>query len=138
VAVSSIAGEISPPFLTFYTAAKHAMHGFFESLQNEETGVTVTIVCPGYVATEIDDKKMLGDGSVESVELNVDKSKYMPADKAAKMIIQAAEKKKKKFHLTSSGSLGSTMHGLFPGVVNSAVRKEMKNITETDKKKKGK
>ena len=54
------------------------------------------------------------------------------------MIIKAAEKKKKKFHLTSSGSLGSTMHGLFPGVVNSAVRKEMKDITETDKKRKGK
>jgi len=42
--------------------------------------VTITIVCPGYVATEIDDKKMLGDGSVEAVELNVDKSKYMPAN----------------------------------------------------------
>lgn len=27
VAVSSIAGEIAPPFLTFYAAAKHAMHG---------------------------------------------------------------------------------------------------------------
>ena len=42
--------------------------------------MTIFIVCPGYVATEIDDKKMLGDGSVEPVELNVDKSKYMPAD----------------------------------------------------------
>jgi len=135
VAVSSIAGEISPPFLTFYAAAKHAMHGFFESLQNEDTGVTITIVCPGYVATEIDDKKMLGDGSVQPVELNVDKSKYMAADKAAQMIIKAADKKKKKFQLTSAGSVASTMHGLFPGLVNSAVRKEMKAITENEKKK---
>jgi len=132
VAVSSIAGEISPPYLTFYAAAKHAMHGFFESLRNEQPGITVTIVCPGYVATEIDDKKLVGDGSVQSVELNVDKGKYMPAAKAAKLIIEAANKKKKKYHLTSAGAVGTTMHGLFPDFINSAVRKEMQNLNKDE------
>ncbi len=27
VAISSVAGEISPPYLCFYAAAKHALHG---------------------------------------------------------------------------------------------------------------
>jgi len=131
VAISSIAGEISPPFLTFYAAAKHAMHGFFESLRNEEPGITVTIVCPGYVATEIGDKKVVGDGSIKNVDLSADKSKYMTASKACKLIIEGVTAKKKdKIHLTSAGAIGTTIHGLFPGMINSAVRKEMKNITK--------
>jgi hypothetical protein len=42
--------------------------------------VDFTIVCPGYVRTEIDDKKVVGDGSVQAVELNVEPSKYMPVE----------------------------------------------------------
>jgi len=135
VVVSSIAGDISPPYLTFYAAAKHAVQGFYESLQNEENGVHYTIVCPGYVLTEIDDKKVVGDGTVQSVELNVDKSKYMPADKAAKLIIEAQEKRKKKYQLTTSGSMGTTLYALFPDMINSVVRDEIKKITDVDKKK---
>jgi len=134
VAVSSVAGEISPPFLTFYAAAKHAIHGFFEALRNEEPGYAVTIVCPGYVATEIDDKKIVGDGTSQSVELNVDKSKYMSVQKAAQLIIGAVAAKKKKYHLTYQGSLGTTFHALMPESIDAAVRKEMKKITQKSKK----
>ena len=129
VVVSSVAGELAPPYLSFYAAGKHALHGFVESLRNEEPGYDVCVVCPGYVATEIDDKKMLGDGSVRSVELNVDKAKYMPAKDAADLIVGAVDKRKPLFHLTSSGRVAGTLHGLFPGLINSAVRKEMKKIT---------
>jgi len=89
------------------------------------------------VATEIGDKKIVGDGTAQVVELNDDKTKYMSAAKAAEKIIKAAQKKKKKYHLTSAGSLGTTMHGLFPGFINSAVRKEMKSIIKEQPKEKG-
>jgi len=55
--ISSILGEISVPYCTIYTAAKHAMNGFLESLSNEEPGFSVTICCPGYIKTEFDQKK---------------------------------------------------------------------------------
>lgn len=129
VVVSSVAGELAPPYLSFYAAGKHALHGFVESLRNEEPGYDVCVVCPGYVATEIDDKKMLGDGSVQSVELHVDKAKYMPAREAADLILGAVDKRKPLFHLTGAGRVAGTLHGLFPGLINSAVRKEMKKIS---------
>lgn len=127
--VSSVAGELSPPYLTLYAAAKHAVNGFCESLQNEEPGFHVCILCPGYVATELDDKKVVADGSIQSVELNVDRSKYMPAEEAASLIYTAVKEKKKSYHLTASGSLATTLRSLFPGAINSAVRREMQSIT---------
>lgn len=105
---------------------------------------------------EIDDKKVMGDGTVQSVELNVDKSKYMPAEvrdaaqiaafaapltvaqTAAKLIIDAQQKKKKKYQLTTTGALGATMHALFPGLINSAVKDEMKKISDVKSKDKDK
>jgi len=84
---------------------------------------------------------MVGDGSVQSVELNLSGTKPMPVDKAAKLIIDAAQKKKAKYHLTTSGSIGTTMHSIFPGLIDSAVRKEIKKLTDvgdkSDQKKKG-
>lgn len=92
------------------------------------------MACPGYVATEFDDKKVVGDGSVKAVDLNTDKNKYMTADKCAALIVEAARKKKNKVHyLTPLSNVGVTIKSVFPGFVDEQVRKEMANITKTQK-----
>ncbi|XP_055620610.1 dehydrogenase/reductase SDR family member 7-like [Toxorhynchites rutilus septentrionalis] len=48
---SSITGLVGFPNSATYTAAKHALHGYFETLQNEGFCVDVTIFCPGPTAT---------------------------------------------------------------------------------------
>ncbi|EAT44715.1 AAEL003961-PA [Aedes aegypti] len=48
---SSITGLVAFPNSATYTAAKHALHGYFETLQNESFGIDVTIFCPGPTAT---------------------------------------------------------------------------------------
>jgi len=55
VAVSSIAGLVGVPTRTGYSASKHAMTGFFDSLRIELAGqgVSVTIVAPDFVRSEI-------------------------------------------------------------------------------------
>lgn len=55
VVVSTGSGVLGLPRRTGYVASKHALHGFFNSLRNEwkEKGVTVSIVCPGFVKTNI-------------------------------------------------------------------------------------
>jgi len=52
---SSIAGKIGVPDSRSYTASKHAMHGYFESLRSEkgEYNIDVTMLCPGPVVSEI-------------------------------------------------------------------------------------
>ncbi len=53
--VSSVMGYVGTPGRSSYAAAKHALHGYFDSLRAEvwRDGVTVTLVCPGYVRTAI-------------------------------------------------------------------------------------
>lgn len=54
-AISSVAGFAPLVGRTGYAASKHAMHGFFDSLRSEVegAGVSVTLVCPSFIATGI-------------------------------------------------------------------------------------
>jgi NAD(P)-dependent dehydrogenase (short-subunit alcohol dehydrogenase family) len=53
--VASLAGLVGAPYVTAYTASKHALVGFTRALALEVAGkgVTVNAICPGYVATDI-------------------------------------------------------------------------------------
>lgn len=56
VAISSVAGFAPLVGRTGYAASKHALHGFFDSLRSEvaSAGVAVMLVCPSFIATDID------------------------------------------------------------------------------------
>jgi short-subunit dehydrogenase len=55
VVMSSIAGFAPLATRAAYSASKHALHGFFESLRAEHRaeGLGVTLVCPSFVRTAI-------------------------------------------------------------------------------------
>jgi len=98
---------------------------FLESLSNEEPGFSVTICCPGYIKTEFDQKKVVGDGSIQDLKIVIDESKYQTPQKAASLLISGIEKKKLKYHLTNQGSVGTKLHQLFPSFINNTVKSEM-------------
>jgi len=55
--VASLSGLVGAPYVTAYTATKHAVVGFTRALAMEvaKKGVTVNAVCPGYVETPMTD-----------------------------------------------------------------------------------
>ncbi|MBN1334578.1 MAG: SDR family NAD(P)-dependent oxidoreductase [Deltaproteobacteria bacterium] len=69
VVVSSVVGHVPTPGRSAYAAAKHALHGWFDALRAEihGTGVRVTLLCPGYVRTQISHHALRADGSPQGV-----------------------------------------------------------------------
>lgn len=70
VVVSSVQGHMGTRGRSAYAASKHALHGFFDSLRAEvvDRGVSVTLVCPGYVRTELSASALRGDGTAYGEE----------------------------------------------------------------------
>jgi len=64
VVTTSLAGLLPVPYRTAYCAAKHALHGFFDTLRVElwDDNVKVTLVCPAQVRTSISMQALAGDG----------------------------------------------------------------------------
>lgn len=65
VVISSVLGKMSVPQRSAYAASKHALHGFFDALRAEtqQDNIKVTILCPGYVHTNVTINALKGDGS---------------------------------------------------------------------------
>jgi short-subunit dehydrogenase len=65
VVISSVFGHIAMARRTGYAAAKHALHGFFDSARIElgHCGVSFTLACPGFVRTNVS-INALGPGGV--------------------------------------------------------------------------
>ncbi|XP_014291922.1 dehydrogenase/reductase SDR family member 7 [Halyomorpha halys] len=55
VVTSSLAGVFGAPFSGSYTAAKHALHGYFKTLLSEKLGgnIALTLLCPGPVFSNL-------------------------------------------------------------------------------------
>lgn len=88
VAVSSVAGVAPLASRTGYSAAKHALHGLFDSLRAElrTTGVSVTIVCPQFVNTAIGDRALGGDGGVPTMARTTTGNAVEPDEVAAAIV----------------------------------------------------
>lgn len=65
VVTTSVMGLMPAPLRTAYCAAKHALHGYFDTLRAElwREGIQVTLVCPAAVRTKISENALTGDGS---------------------------------------------------------------------------
>lgn len=100
VVTSSIVGLFGFPLRSAYSAAKHALHGFYESLwaETHAQGIDVTIVCPGRILTNVSLHALTKDGTPHGEMDNAQKNGITP-ERCAKKIIKAVEKKKKEIYI---------------------------------------
>lgn len=119
VAISSLAGKTGVPTLSGYSASKHAMAGFFESLRAEveRDGVTVTLVYPGFVATDVG-TRAIGPGGKPLGKRPVVRSRLMPVETCAREIIAAAGSRKRDVVMTARGKLGQWLKLVAPAAVD--------------------
>jgi short-subunit dehydrogenase len=97
VVISSIAGKFGVPLRSGYSASKFALHGFFEVLRAEEekNGIHVTMVCPGYIRTDISLSALRGDGG-KHAKMDPGIEQGMPAAECARRILKAVARGKKE------------------------------------------
>ena len=124
VAVSSLAGKNGIPTRSGYAASKHAMVGFFDSLRIElaETGVSVTLIYPGFVKSEIRERAFDVDGQPLK-KSPVREAEVMTAEECARIIIKAIERRKREEVMTLRGKLGQWVKLIAPGFVDNMARK---------------
>ncbi len=97
---SSITGKFGFPLRSAYAAAKHALHGFFETLGMEErnNNIFVTIVCPGRINTPISYSALLPDGQAYNIQ-DEGQKKGMSVSVCAGKYLRAVEKKKREVYI---------------------------------------
>jgi short-subunit dehydrogenase len=123
VAVSSLAGKGGIPTRSGYAASKHAMVGFFDSLRIElaDSGVTVTIIYPGFVATGVRQRAFGPDGQPLGLS-PVQEGEVMTAYECARLMVPAIAKRRRELVMTLRGKLGQWLKLLAPALVDSIAR----------------
>ena len=90
---SSISGLFGFPLRSAYCASKHALFGFFESLELENENIKVTFLIPGRINTPISKSAILSDGSTYS-KMDSGQAGGMNVDKCAQIALRAIAKEK--------------------------------------------
>ena len=117
VAISSIAGFAPLYGRTGYSAAKHALHGLFESLRCEldESGVEVLIVCPGFTATGIGAAALDGAGQrTRHPQSTV--GRVAQPDEVAEAVLRAVRRHRRLLVLTAAGKASWLLSRLSPSL----------------------
>lgn len=102
VAISSVAGIVGAPLRSAYSAAKHGLIGYHDSVraENEHLGIRVHVVAPGSVRTNVSRNALTADGSTRGVSDSVIDN-GMPPAQAAEAILAAIESGKRELVLAT-------------------------------------
>jgi short-subunit dehydrogenase len=124
IGIASLTGLVGVPTRTGYAASKHAMRGFFDSLriELEESGVTVTMVYPGFVATGIRENATGADGKPALID-PVDQAGVMSVSACTQLIVNAIKHRKREEIMTLKGKLGQWLKLIAPSVIDGIAKK---------------
>lgn len=125
VVLSSIAGKFGFYLRSSYSAAKHALHGYFESLrlETEKQGIKTLIVCPGKVKTEISLHAKQGDGASHN-KMDESHVNAMGAEECAMQIIRAIEQEKEEVLIGGKELMAVSLKRFFPRLFARIIRKQ--------------
>ena len=122
VVVSSVMGKYGSPFRSGYSAAKHALHGFFDvmRMEHQKDNINVTIICPGFVRTPIAMNSLKGDGSVLGVD-DLATRKGLKVEDFARKMVRSVDQKKWEVQFGKKELLGVYLKRLSNKLLHNAV-----------------
>ncbi len=128
VVVTSLMGKFSSPMRSGYCGAKHALHGFFDALYLEhwKDNIAVTLICPGFIRTNISKNALVGDGSKQETMDEATGAGLTP-EQCAKRMAKAIYKRKPEVYIGKKEILAIYLKRYFPGML----RRILKNAKVT-------
>lgn len=125
VVTTSIVGKIGTPLRSSYPASKHALHGYFDSLRAEvyKNNIKVTLVCPGFVKTNVSLNALTGDGTPQNI-MDSATSKGLTSEVFAKKLIKAVKKEKQEVYISGfKERLAVYVKRFFPKLFSKMIQK---------------
>jgi dehydrogenase/reductase SDR family protein 7B len=125
VAMSSISGKFGFYFRSAYSASKHALHGFFESLRMEiyNDNVKVLIVCPGKIKTNISINAVTATGGTHN-KMDESTDKGLSAEACAQEILNGIKKNKEELFIGGKELRAVWIKRLFPKLFSKLIKKQ--------------
>jgi dehydrogenase/reductase SDR family protein 7B len=123
VVISSVMGKFGTKFRSGYAASKHALHGWFDCLRQEmyEYNIDVTLVCPGYVKTEITVNSLTADGRKYGL-MGEAQSKAMSPEQFANKLIPKLEKRPDEVYIGGKEIMAVYLKRWFPKLLNRILK----------------
>ena len=124
VVVSSLVGKFGTRFRSAYAASKHALHGYFDSLRAElhAQNIGITIVCPGFIKTQVSVNALTGDGSAQNTMDEAQANGMLP-DTCAEKMITAIRKRKEEVYIGGKETYGVWLKRWAPATFSRLMRK---------------
>jgi short-subunit dehydrogenase len=123
VNVSSIAGKITLPWLTLYSASKYAICSLTDGLRMELApfGIHAMAVCPGYVLTNFQ-QNVLSSGRPPH-RVAASRRFAITAEQCARAIVRGVEREARTVMTPAGGWVLVAAARLFPRIVDAALRR---------------
>jgi len=125
VVTTSIVGKIGTPLRSSYSASKHALHGFFDSLRAEvhQNNIKVTLACPGFVQTNVSVNALTGDGTPQD-KMDTSTQNGLTSETFAKLLLKAVKKEKQEVYIGGfKEKLAVFTKRFFPKLLSIMIRK---------------
>jgi short-subunit dehydrogenase len=121
--VTSLVGKFGSPFRSSYAGAKHALHGFFDTLRAEhhQDGISVTIICPGFIRTQVSINAVTGDGTPLG-EMDQAQDQGMSPEACAIQLYRAMKGKKEEVYIGGKETLAIYLKRFLPGLFSKILR----------------
>ncbi len=124
VVVTSVVGKFGSPWRSAYSASKHALHGFFDALRAEvhQAGLRVTLVCPGFVRTDVSLHALTGDGTPQGT-MDAGQQRGLAVEVCAARIVRAIEREKDEVYFGGKEAMAVYLKRFWPGLFNRIIRR---------------
>jgi dehydrogenase/reductase SDR family member 7B len=125
IVISSIAGKFGFFLRSAYSASKHALHGFYESLllEEEKNGINVTIACPGKINTNIS-VNALNEKGDSNGKMDHNQATGMSAEECVSILLNGVEKHKKEILIGNKEIKAVTLKRFLPKLFWKVIKKQ--------------